>query len=143
MWARLRAKVNDRVGQPLHRADVPKAASRPLRRRSCRTLEPMPTNDELREGSEKMAALVAGLRSRAAQESDPAEARSLLASADKFEKTSRDARARIASMQASIDRAKAQVEASRRPKEVSWWAAVAVILGVIVLLSFIGLAPRP
>jgi len=105
-------------------------------------LEPMPTNQNLREESEKMAALVAGLRARAAQESDPAEARSLLASAEKFEKTSRDARAAIASMQASIDRAKAQVQASRRPKEVPWWAAVAVILGVTGLLLFIGLSPR-
>ena len=103
----------------------------------------MPTNDERREASENMAALVASLRARAAQETDPEEARSLLASADKFEKTSREVETAIASLKASVERAKAQVQASRRPKEVPWWAAVAVILGVIVMLLFIGLAPRP
>ena len=38
--------------QPLHRADVPKAASRPLRRRSCRTLDPMLSTARLQAAGE-------------------------------------------------------------------------------------------
>jgi hypothetical protein len=37
----------ERGAEPLHRADVPKAASRPLARRSCRTLDPMSTGTAL------------------------------------------------------------------------------------------------
>ena len=54
------------MAQPLHRADVPKAASRPLARRSCQTLGPSEVSSVLRNEELRVLVLIASATSKSA-----------------------------------------------------------------------------
>lgn len=94
----------------------------------------MPQQDQPPDQTPKIVELVSTLRARAAREKDPAEAQSLLDSAETFERADTSVRRSLADLQGAIDNAKSMAQEIRRERQLPWWVVATVLAGLLVFL---------